>query len=157
MLKDINDRPQDANKLAKLLGSRTAGLILFLIINPELDLASALMLALMHSNVDFSKVVLWLPWKTRGDDINAACGQLFGQVTKHNKDIIIIFTEKTSCKISYAYDVLLTFIATRLCRTPISHLLHCGGQAVAWLAITVNHSCGILKMCAPLHTTKNLD
>ena len=89
MLKDINDRPQDANKLAKLLGSRMAkvNLIPYNPI-PELDLASSTdaRIDAFKRRLQQSGIVTTVR-KTRGDDINAACGQLFGQVTERNKRI----------------------------------------------------------------------
>ena len=89
MLKDINDRPEDANLLAKLLASRMAkvNLIPYNPV-PELNLQASTdeRIEAFKQRLNRSGIVTTVR-KTRGDDINAACGQLFGQVTERNKRI----------------------------------------------------------------------
>ena len=89
MLKDINDRPQDANKLAKLLASRKAKVNL-IPYNPvpelALDSSTTERIEAFKRRLNQSGIITTVR-KTRGDDINAACGQLFGQVTERNKRI----------------------------------------------------------------------
>ena len=99
MLKDINDRPQDANKLAKLLASRKAkvNLIPYNPV-PELALASSSSerIEAFKRRLNQSGIVTTVR-KTRGDDINAACGQLFGQVTERNKRIDTYQFHRADC------------------------------------------------------------
>lgn len=89
MLKDVNDRSKDANSLAKLLGHRLAKVNL-IPYNPvtgitlktsELEQIEAFKQRLIRSGI------ITTVRKTRGDDIKAACGQLFGQVKERNKRI----------------------------------------------------------------------
>ena len=89
MLNEINDQEKDATALAKLLGPRHAKINLI----PYNPINALTLKASTVSNIERFKSILQKKGivttvrKTRGDDIDAACGQLFGQVQERNKRI----------------------------------------------------------------------
>lgn len=89
MLDKINDQAKDAHALAKLLGSRQAkiNLIPYNVI-PDLNLIPSDSTAIQAFKAILNrKGLITTVRKTRGDDISAACGQLYGKVKERNKTI----------------------------------------------------------------------
>ena len=89
MLKQINDQKQDAHALAKLLGPRHAKINL-IPYNAIKDLkleASDQATIQKFKEILNKKGLITTVRKTRGDDISAACGQLYGKVKERNKKI----------------------------------------------------------------------
>ena len=89
MLKKINDQRQDAQALAKLLGPRHAkiNLIPYNVIK-DLKLEASDQTTIQEfKEILNKKGLITTVRKTRGDDISAACGQLYGKVKERNKMI----------------------------------------------------------------------
>ena len=88
MLDGINDRPEHARELAKLLGGMSAkvNLIPFNPFPQAQYRRSKPETIQAFSKVLRDKGVLTMTRKTRGDDIDAACGQLVGKVTSRQKN-----------------------------------------------------------------------
>lgn len=89
MLKDINDRPEDAKALGKLLAQRQAkvNLIPYNAIDAlTLECSDEKTIEAFKQQLNRYGLITTVR-KTRGDDINAACGQLYGQVFDRKKRI----------------------------------------------------------------------
>lgn len=99
MLRDINDSSDDAHKLAKLLGPRHAKINLI----PYNSIQALTLKPSRPETIEkFKKILqekglITTVRKTRGDDIDAACGQLFGQVQERNKRIADYDFVKEKC------------------------------------------------------------
>jgi len=82
LLRDVNDRPDDARRLARLLQGLPAKINLISFNpfpsaryqSPSPDAVEA------FRNILLAKGLMTITRKTRGDDINAACGQLAGNI-----------------------------------------------------------------------------
>ena len=88
MLDGVNDQPEHARQLAKLLGGMAAkvNLIPF---NPFPDSSykrSKPEVIKRFSEILWEKKIVTTTRKTRGDDIDAACGQLVGKVQSRQKN-----------------------------------------------------------------------
>ena len=87
MLAGINDQPEHARELAKLIGSMAAkvNLIPFNPFPQTRYKRSAPEVIERFSDILRAKGVLTTTRRTRGDDIDAACGQLVGKVQSRQK------------------------------------------------------------------------
>jgi 23S rRNA (adenine2503-C2)-methyltransferase len=88
MLDGVNDQPEHARQLAKLLAGMAAkvNLIPF---NPFPDSSykrSKPEVIKRFSEILWEKKIVTTTRKTRGDDIDAACGQLVGKVQSRQKN-----------------------------------------------------------------------
>ena len=82
LLKDINDRPEQARALARLLGDLPAKVNLIPFNpSPGIEYARSARPAIERfRDILLDKNIFTITRKTRGDDIDAACGQLTGKV-----------------------------------------------------------------------------
>nr|VFK22779.1 MAG: 23S rRNA (adenine2503-C2)-methyltransferase [Candidatus Kentron sp. LFY] len=86
LLRDINDRPEDARRLARLLQGLPAkiNLIPFNPFPSARYRRSRLEVVEAFRDILLAKGLMTITRKTRGDDISAACGQLAGEGRRRN-------------------------------------------------------------------------